>query len=107
MSKTPSKRRREGAIAFNQGASIEDNPYRNELKEQWFADDYANDWDDGWKKAQEEDEALSEEQEYWVTATYPDGTEEQVGSLDLRPIHTCHDMPIELEIDGVIYKPQF
>jgi hypothetical protein len=47
------------------------------------------------------------EEEYVVTAIYSDGEEQEVGSLSLNIIHSCKDMPVELEIDGVIYKPEF
>lgn len=48
--------------------------------------------------------------DYEVYATYfdLDGSvqEEFVGTLELRTIHTSTDAPSELEIDGIVYKPQ-
>ena len=46
-------------------------------------------------------------EDYKVYATFSNGEEECVGSLELPEIKTIHDMPAELEIDGVTYYPQF
>ncbi len=45
--------------------------------------------------------------DYEVYGTFPDGTEECIGNVTLPEKLTVLDMPIELEIDGVVYKPQF
>ena len=45
--------------------------------------------------------------DYDVYATFADGDESYVGTLLLPYIRTSQDMPTELEIDGVVYYPQF
>lgn len=50
---------------------------------------------------------IDDMEEYSVYATYEDGSTEDLGEVFMRKIHTVQDMPVELEIDGVTYKPQF
>ena len=45
--------------------------------------------------------------EYEVHATFSDGEEKMIGTVELNNVETVHDMPTELEIDGVVYYPQF
>ena len=46
-------------------------------------------------------------EDYWVMVRYTDDTEEHAGDIELREIKTIEDMPIEIEINGVVYKPEF
>lgn len=97
---TPSKRRREGRRAFEDGAQLEDNP--------WRAESYAEDWDEGWREAAMAAEEVEEETEYTVFATWNHGNQEDLGELEFGiNFKNCLDMPTELEIDGVVYKPEF
>ncbi len=52
-------------------------------------------------------EGIMDTLQYEVQAISPNGDEECVGVLELPEIKTVHDMPVELEIDGVTYYPQF
>lgn len=108
MSQTPSKRRRMGRENFEPGTDPNDiNPYLNERKKEWFSDVYARDWMDGWLEAQATYDAEqvdnANEKEHWVTATFEDGSEEQIGEVEFD----SSNPPTELEIDGVAYKAQF
>ena len=43
-----------------------------------------------------------------VFGRYSDGSEEQIGTVELTRIHKDYrDLPTEIEIDGVVYYPQF
>ena len=103
MSETPSKRRRKGREAFEPGVDPNDfNPYLHEQKDEWFSAVHAQDWWAGWIEAQEIADVKDESQEYWVTATFNDLSEEQIGEVTFD----SSNPPIELEIDGVTYKPE-
>ncbi len=105
---TPSKRRRMGREAYDPGATTDDrdllNPWLNEWKKSWGSDMYAKDWADGWHEAASAYDAEqivnANEKEHWVTATWNDGVEEQIGEV----IFDSSNPPTELEIDGVTYK---
>ena len=108
-SHNPGRFRKEGREAFEPHCDPEDfNPYNK--KTFWGRSNYEN-WLEGWQEAQAEYMIAPEEEEeedYMVAVTYPDEIgQEEAGYITLRTIKSCHDMPIELEIDGVVYKPQF
>ena len=56
---TPSKRRREGRIAYEEGYELNSNPYPKTFVSGW------EDWEEGWLKARDDDllDALLEEEE--------------------------------------------
>ena len=54
------------------------------------------------KLAEWQQEQVDEVEPLWVMARYSDGTEEQVGEVEFRNEET----PEELEIDGVVWKPE-
>ena len=108
-SRNPGRYRREGREAFEPNVDpLDVNPYLNKKGFWWIL--RAAHWMEGWREAEnhyipEQDDGY---QPYMVMAKYADDCgEEEAGTLDLRIIHTCQDMPIELEIDGVVYKPEF
>ena len=106
-SHNPGRFRREGREAFEPGVNPMDiNPYTSGS---FWDKSNSPHWLEGWEEARKAYEADLEnfEENYWVTARYPDDTEDMVGEISLRRINSCHDMPIELEIDGVVYKPEF
>lgn len=55
------------------------------------------------RKLQEWQQEQVEDEEQWVTATFRDGSEEQIGEVTFD----SSNPPIELEIDGVTYVAQF
>ena len=105
----PGRFRKEGREAFEPGVDSDlVNPYLE--KKNFYAEFNSNHWKEGWDEAKEAHKFESEEttEEYMVMATYNDElSQEEAGEITLRTIISCHDMPIELEIDGVVYKPQF
>ena len=108
MGNSPGKYRREGREAFQPCCDPNDlNPYITQHS--FYAEYHSRDWMEGWKEAEKAFKFESEEttEDYMVMARYPDDIEEEAGEINLRTIINCHDMPIELEIDGVTYKPEF
>ena len=108
-SRNPGRFRREGREAFRPEMSPEDlNPY---TRDTFWDKSHAEHWLEGWKEAEdsyiEEMKDPESEEDYLVMAKYPDGEEVDAGEITLRAIKSCRDMPIELEIDGVVYKPEF
>ena len=45
--------------------------------------------------------------EVYATFANDEPPDQFVGTIEIPEIRTWQDMPIELEINGVIYKPQF
>jgi hypothetical protein len=106
-SHNPGRFRREGREAFEPHCDPNDfNPYKGIS---FWDKSHTGDWLEGWKEAEKAHVFESEEttEDYMVMARYPDDTEEEAGEITLRTIINCTDMPIELEIDGVTYKPEF
>lgn len=99
-SNNPGRFRREGREAFEPGCDPDDVcPYMSDSF--WDRSHYGH-WIEGWREAEAAYEPEDDQQEYWVMGTYVDGTEEQIGEIITRP----GEMPIELEIDGIIWKPE-
>lgn len=102
---TPSKRRRIGREDFDPGVDPDDvNPYLNQWKHCWGAEWNAVHWRDGWDEARAAYDVEQEDQseQYWVMATFIDGSEEHIGEV----IFDSSNPPTELEIDGITYIPQ-
>jgi hypothetical protein len=106
-SHNPGRFRKEGREAFEPHCDPADlNPY---TKDTFWDKSHSPHWLEGWQDAEKAFKFESEEttEEYMVMARYPDDTEEEAGEINLRTIIVCTDMPIELEIDGIVYKPEF
>ena len=105
-SHNPGRFRKEGREAYEPHCDPKDfNPYKSDS---FWDKAHSGDWLEGWAEGEAYYEEESEHAEYMVMATYPDELQQnEAGEITLRNINSCHDMPIELEIDGVVYKPQF
>ena len=104
---SPGRFRKQGREAFEPHCNPNDfNPYLNDSN--WYNQFNRQHWLEGWKEAEAAYVEPEEEEEYMVMATYPDElNQEEAGYITLRTINSCHDMPTELEIDGVTYYPKF
>ncbi len=106
-SHTPSRFRREGREAFDPNTTPEEiNPYIKRVPNFWSISNSEN-WLEGWREAEASYVEPDDCSDYTVMARYSDDQEEEAGDISLRIINSCHDMPIELEINGVVYKPEF